>query len=55
MSSYMQVGFFEQDVIGQINDVEGMYLNHFGLQTEIGLGLFCESFKLSFLLKTFIF
>lgn len=46
---------FEQDVIGQIHSVEGMYLNHFGLQTEIGLGLFCGGFKLFFLLKTFIF
>lgn len=46
---------FEQDVIGQIHNVEGMYLNHFGLQTEIGLGLFCAGFKLFFLLKTFVF
>lgn len=37
--------FFEQDVFGQIHDVEGIYLNHFGLQTEIGLGLFCGGFK----------
>lgn len=46
---------FEQDVIGQIHNVEGMYLNHFGLQTEVDLGLFCGGLKLFFLLKTLIF